>query len=63
MKFERKCPCCHRRATKRIGKLSFCENCAKDVRRYKGKAVWAYRLVFNLGGNCPVYHDYTIPVY
>ena len=33
MKFARKCPICHREATKRIGKLDFCDTHAKEVRK------------------------------
>lgn len=62
MKFNKKCPCCHRRGTKKIGKLTFCENCAKDVRRYKAKHVWAYKPVGCLG-ELTVFRDYIIPVY
>lgn len=62
MKFERKCPCCHKKATIRIGKLDFCDTHAKDVHRLKAKAVWTDRIVGSLG-KLTVYQDYQIPIY
>lgn len=45
MKYERKC-ICHKAATKRIGKLDLCDDCAKIVHRYKCKRVWTDFHVF-----------------
>lgn len=45
IKYERKC-ICHKAATKRIGKLDLCDDCAKIVHRYKCKRVWTDFHVF-----------------
>lgn len=62
MKYERKCPLCEGRiATKRIGKLDFCDTHYRYVRKHKLKMVWTEKLVGNIGIN--VYRDYLIKVY
>lgn len=63
MKYARKCPLCDSRAaTKRIGKLDFCDTHYKYVRKHKLKEVWTDRLVGTIGG-ISIYHDYLIKVY
>ncbi len=73
MKYTRKCPICHRQATKRVGKLDFCDTHAKNVRKNKDKWVWTEVHVFTFPpteGFCgemlpalPVYRDIPIKVY
>ena len=62
MKFERKCPCCHRRATKRLGKVSLCESCAKQVKRTRTHYVTGEKPVCCIG-NLTVFQDVYIPIY
>jgi hypothetical protein len=45
MKYTRKC-ICHKVATKRIGKLDLCDDCAKRIHRNKCKHVWTDVHVF-----------------
>lgn len=63
MKYKRKCPCCGKKATRRIGKLDFCDNCAKEIHKCKAKYVWNARYVYSLDGKLKVYRDYLIPIY
>lgn len=46
MKYPNKCPVCNRRATRRFGRLKFCDDCAKDVKRTKRGWVYKEVLVF-----------------
>lgn len=66
MKFARKCPICHREATKRIGKLDFCDTHAKNVRKNRDKYIWTDEHIYTMVteyGKCAVYRDYLISVY
>ena len=63
MKYARKCPICHREATKRIGKLDFCDTHAKEVRKTGTKWVWTDVHVYTFAPGCAVYRDYPIKVY
>ena len=71
MKYARKC-ICHREATKRIGKLDLCEDCAKQVYREKSKSVLTDVHVFTIPmvadeGSSPsklkIYRDILVNVY
>jgi len=62
MKFDRKCPGCNRKATKRISKLSFCESCAKYVHKNHTKYAWGEEPVGQIGP-LTIYRDYPIPIY
>lgn len=63
MKYARKCPICHREATKRIGKLDFCDTHAKEVHKTHTKWVWTDVHVYTISPRCAVYRDYPIKVY
>ncbi len=66
MKYARKCPICHREATKRIGKLDFCDTHAKNVRKNRDKYIWTDEHIYTMvteHGKCAVYRDYLISVY
>ena len=63
MKYNRKCPRCHKRATKRIGKLDFCDNCYKAVRRNRGRYVVGEKYIGEITGGLKVYTDYLISIY
>lgn len=63
MKYLRKCPCCNRIATKRVGKLDFCDDCAKEVRKNKSKYIWHEKYVCSFSPRCRIYTDYLIKVY
>ena len=54
MKYVRKCPICHKKATKRIGKLDFCDTHAKEVHKYHAKYVLTETHIFSFG-NYSVY--------
>jgi predicted amidophosphoribosyltransferase len=64
MKYEEKCPCCNRKATKKFRGVYFCENCVKDIRKAnkikKVKGVYGSIPVFSLGQGCTVYRDVLI---
>lgn len=62
MKYARKCVC-HRAATKRIGKLDFCEDCAKYVHRKKCKSVLTDVHVFTIPPKLKIYRDILVNVY
>ena len=55
MKYTRKCPICGRKATRRTGKLSFCDDHHKTVRRHKTRKVYKEVLVYSLGPGCGIY--------
>ena len=72
MKFARKCPICHKEATKRVGKLDFCDTHAKEVRKTGTKLVWTEIHAFTLPSTevlgkklppLPIYRDVPIKVY
>ena len=63
VKYGRKCPTCNRMASKRIGKLDFCDDCAKQVRKHKSKYVVGERYVFEMAPQMRVYRDIFIKVY
>lgn len=63
MKFKRKCPTCHKKATKRIGKLDFCDDCAKQVRKHRSKIVVEEKYLFSIASDCKIYRDTFIKVY
>lgn len=63
MKFARKCPICHREATKRVGKLDFCDTHAKEVHKTGTKEVWTEVHVLTLSPRCAIYTHYPIKVY
>lgn len=69
MKFNRKCPICQRKATRRFGKLDFCDDHYKDVRqsdiskRRKATAVWSERYVGQFSPDCKIYRDYLVKIH
>ena len=48
MKYVRTCPICGRKATKRTGKLSFCDDHQKTVRRHRTRKVYKEILVYTI---------------
>lgn len=71
MKYVRKC-ICHKAATKRIGKLDFCDDCAKRVYREKCKYVLTDVHVFTFPSSpdeglspqkIKIYRDILVNVY
>jgi len=62
MKYARKC-ICHGAATKRIGKLDLCNDCAKRVHRKKSKYVLTDVHVFTIPPSLKIYRDIIINVY
>ena len=71
MKYARKC-ICHKAATKRIGKLDLCDDCAKIVHREKSKYVLTDVHVFTIPpaadagsslSKLKIYRDILVNVY
>lgn len=69
MKYDRKCPCCNKKATTKFGIVFFCNDCAKYVRRNKMKYVLGERLIGEIHGTfldpkpLPIYTDVLIKVH
>lgn len=69
MKFNRKCPICQRKATRRFGKLYFCDDHYKDVRqsdcskRRKATGIWSERYVGMFSPDCKIYKDYLVKIH
>ena len=60
MKWNHKCACCDKRATKKWKNIWFCETCYKDVKRHKkAKFVWQEKHVMSIG-NLKIFVD--VPV-
>ena len=54
MKYVRKCPICKKKATKRIGKLDFCDTHAKEIHKNHAKYVLTETHIFSIS-KYPVY--------
>ena len=63
MKYNNKCPICKRKATKKIGKVKFCDDCYKKVHRYKTKVVYSDYLVYTVSPTCSIHGWIPIKVY
>lgn len=69
MKYARKCPLCNRVATKRFGKLDFCDDHYKDVKKPAGRkhrratGIWVEQYVWTLGPECKVYRDRLVKIH
>ena len=69
LKHTRKCPMCNRLATKRLGKLDFCDDHYKDMRKTHGTAhrrptaVWVEKHVYTLSPRVRIYIDYLVKIH
>lgn len=63
MKYKRKCPNCGREATKRFGRLDFCDTCHKEIRRTKADYVWKEIHYMTISDNCRIYAHVPVKVH